>query len=401
MDAFSLQRFAARPPAATDVPPASRGLFAAIEATPPAFRGIFSEFQSVASAAGGLPPVKHKTVHHIQTTGPQATGRFRRLDPAKLAAAKAEFSKLEKDGIIRWSSSNWSAPLHMVMKPDGTWRPCGDYRRFPISSRKYVCRKQCCRRGQLHVKPPVFCKHAARTILATTPDSYPLPNIQDLSSRLHGCSIFSKLGLRKGYYQIPVQEGDIHKTAVIMPFGLWEFLRMPFGLRNAGQSFQRFMDKVLSGLDFAFCYLDDILIGSSSTEEHLHHLHLVLQRLHEYGLVLNMEKCELARQEIDFLGHHITAEGASPILKHVQAIQDFPAPQDKKQLQTFLGMVNFYRRFILAAANILLPLTDALRADWSWSWVPAMQHSFQLVKETLAEVASLTHPGQRRTSVWR
>jgi hypothetical protein len=159
---------------------------------------------------------------------------------------------------------------------------------------------------------------------------------------------------------------------VITPFGLWKFLRMPFGLRNAGQSFQRFMDEVLSGLDFAFCYLDDILIGSSSTEEHLHHLHLVLQRLQEYGLVLNMEKCELARQEIDFLGHHITADGASPILRHMQAIQDFPDPQDKKQLQTFLGMVNFYRRFIPAAANILFPLTDALRANWSWIWAPAM-----------------------------
>jgi hypothetical protein len=164
-----------------------------------------------------------------------------------------------------------------------------------------------------------------------------------------------------------------------------------YSVRNAGQSFQRFMDEVLSGLDFAFCYLVDILIGSSSTEEHMQHLHLVLQRLQEYGLVLNMEKCELARQKIDFLGHHITAEGASPILRHMQAIQEFPAPRDKKQLQTFLGMVNFYRRFI-PAANILLPLTDALRADWSWVWAPAMQHSFQLVKDTLAEVATLTHP---------
>ncbi len=359
VDAVSLQRFSAGPPAATDAPPASRGLFAAIELTPLAFRGIFSEFQSVASAAGGLPPVKHKTVHHIQTARPPATGRFRRLDPGKLAAAKAEFSKLKKDGIIRRTSSNWSAPLHMVMKPDGTWRPCGNYRRLN---------------------------------LATTPDSYPLPNIQDLSSRLHGCSVFSKLDLRKGYYQILVQEGDIHKTAVITPFGLWEFLRMPFGLRNAGQSFQRFMDKVLSGLDSAFCYLDDILIGSSSTEEHLHYLHLVLQRLQEYGLVLNMEKCELARQEIDLLGHHITAEGASPILKHVQAIQDFPAPQDKKQLQTFLGMVNFYRRFIPAAANILLPLKDALQADWSWSsWSRRLWRRWQPSPTQI----------RRRTSVWR
>jgi hypothetical protein len=98
VDTVLLQRFAAGPPVATDAPPASRGLFATIEATAPAFRGIFSEFQSVASAAGGLPPVKHKTVHYIQTAGPPAKGRFRRLDPAKLAAAKAEFSQLEKDG---------------------------------------------------------------------------------------------------------------------------------------------------------------------------------------------------------------------------------------------------------------------------------------------------------------
>jgi hypothetical protein len=356
----TLQRFAAGPPAATAAAAQSRGgLFSAVESTPPLFRGVFNEFQDVASSSSSLPPVKHKTLHHINTTGPPATARFRRLDAAKLAAAKAEFSKLERDGIIRRSSSNWSAPLHMVMKPDGSWRPCGDYRRLN---------------------------------LATTPDTYPLPNIQDLSARLGGCTIFSKLDLRKGYYQIPVQEGDIHKTAVITPFGLWEFLRMPFGLRNAGQSFQRFMDEVLSGLDFAFCYLDDILIGSSTPDEHLLHLHLVLQRLQQYGLVLNMEKCEIGRPGIDFLGHHITAEGASPITKHVEVIQSFPQPQDKKQLQSFLGLVNFYRRFIPAAAQILLPLTDALRGEAAWTWTPAMNHSFGLIKQTLSSVATLTHP---------
>jgi hypothetical protein len=105
-----------------------------------------------------------------------------------------------------------------------------------------------------------------------------------------------------------------------------------------------------------------------------------------------MEKCELACQEIDFIGHHITVEGASLILKHVQAIQDFSPPRDKKQLQSFLGLVNFDRRFIPAAANILLPLTDALRADWDWVWAPVMQHSFQLIENTLAAVTTLTHP---------
>jgi hypothetical protein len=159
----TLQRFAAGPTAATTAAAQSRGgLFSAVESTPFLFRGVFKEFQDVASSSGSLPPVKHKTLHHINTTGLPSTAHFRRLDAAKLAAAKAEFSKLEKDGIIRRSSSNWSAQLHIVMKPDGSWRPCGDY---------------------------------CRLNLATTPDTYPLPNIQDLSTRLGGCLIFSKLDL--------------------------------------------------------------------------------------------------------------------------------------------------------------------------------------------------------------
>jgi hypothetical protein len=249
----------------------------------------------------------------------------------------------------------------MVMKEDGTWRPCGDYRRLN---------------------------------LATRPDTYPLPNIQDLSARLHNCCVFSKLDLRKGYYQVPVHEDDIHKMAVITPFGLWEFCRMPFWLCNAGQSFQRFMDQVLNGLDFAFVYLDNVLIGSHSPEEHLLHLRLVLQRLRQYGLVLTMENSELGRAAIDFLGHHITARGAELVAKHVEVIKQFPWPADCKQLQSFLGLVNFYRRFIPAGAQILFPLTEALKGDRPSNlyWTPAMQHSFEAIKAALCRATVLTHP---------
>jgi hypothetical protein len=146
------------------------------------------------------------------------------------------------------------------------------------------------------------------------------------------------------------------------------------------------INKILSFFLSFFCYLDDILIASSSEEEHLQHLQLVLQRLQQYSLVLNMDKCELGRQQLDFLGHHITDDGATPIARHMEAVQEFPRPQDRKQLKNFLGLVNFYRRFIPAAAKILLPLTDALRADWDWVWSPAMQHSFQLIKDTLSSV---------------
>ena len=122
-----------------------------------------------------------------------------------MEAAKKEFAELERQGIIRRSSSNWASPLHIVKKTDGRWRPCEDCRLLNLQ---------------------------------TQPDLYMCPNIADLTARLEGCTIFSKLDLRKGFHQIPVRSRDIHKTAIITPFGLWEFIRMPFGLRNAGQSFQ-------------------------------------------------------------------------------------------------------------------------------------------------------------------
>jgi cleavage and polyadenylation specificity factor subunit 1 len=187
--------------------------------------------------------------------------------------------------------------------------------------------------------------------------------MQDLSARLRGCKIFSKLDLQKGYYQIPMRPEDIPKTAIITPFGLWEFTLMPFGLKKAGLTFQRLMDRVGADMPFVFIYLDDILVASPDAEVHLLHLWSVLQRLREYGLVLNMEKCKLGHQSVDFLGHRITAGGVEPLLKHVVATKDYPQPTDVKTLQSSLGLVNFYRRFILAAAR-LLSLTTHRCSAW-------------------------------------
>jgi hypothetical protein len=299
--------------------------------------------------------------HFLETTGPPVTARFRRLDAAKLQAAKAEFAKMEADGVIRRSDSAWSSPLHMVRKADGSWRPCGDYRRLN---------------------------------LVTQPDKYPVPNIQDLSSRLHGCRIFSKLDLRKGYYQIPMAAKDIPKTAMITLFGLFEFLRMPFGLKNAGQRFQRLIDRVLAGLDFVFIYLDDVIVGSATEEEHLQHLRLVFDRLQKFGLMLNTDKCQFGVQQVEFLGHSITAGGATPLFKHVQAVKDFQRPGDAKQLQRFLGLVNFYRRFIPGAAGILKPLSDALRGVTraALHWTPAMEVAFEAAKAAVCSATQLDHP---------
>src|SRR5678816_1966852 len=176
---------------------------------------LLSEFSNLVSPISALPQVTHNVVHHIETNGRPPFSHARRLAPDKLQAAKQEFDSLLKQGIIRPSKSEYASPLHLVLKPNGDYRPTGDYR----------------------------CLNAI-----TRPDRYPVPHIQDFTANLSGCTIFSKINLVKAFYQIPVRAADIHKTAVITPFGLFEFLRTPFGLRNAAQSFQRFIDSVLRGL---------------------------------------------------------------------------------------------------------------------------------------------------------
>ncbi|PIK35199.1 pol polyprotein [Apostichopus japonicus] len=179
------------------------------------------------------------------------------------------------------------------------------------------------------------------------------------------------------------------------PFGLYEFVRMPFGLRNAAQTFQRFIDQVLRGLPFVFTYIDDLLIASNTKEEHEQHLRAIFERLQDHGVVINPTKCVFGADSVDFLGHHVTSQGISALPEKVTAIQAFTEPTTLKQLREFLGMFNFYRRFVPHCADLLLPLTDMLKGERKNAKITlndAQQKAFSQAKETLAKTTLLTHP---------
>lgn len=329
------------------------------------YHKLLAEFNSLTKPP--QPPVvrQHGVYHHIQTNGPPVAQAFRRLPPEKLRVAKAEFAYLIEKGICRPSNSPWASPLHLVPKKmPGVWRPCGDFRRLNA---------------------------------VTIPDRYPLPHIYDFAHGLHGKKIFSSIDLEKAYYHIPVAEEDIPKTAVITPFGLFEFLAMPFGLKNAAQTFQRFINSVFQDLDYVYCYIDDILVASESPEQHMEHLRTVFQKLLKAGVSINTSKCVFGTEQVEFLGYLVSGQGVRPLPERVRAILKFPKPKTVVEMRRFLGMINFYRKCIKNAAQMQAILNEYLKDSKKndkrpIQWTTEANEAFAKCLDSLANATLLVHP---------
>ena len=336
---------------------------------PEIMKSLIDEYNSLFSPKKNQTScLESKVKHCIETTSNSPTfAKVRQLSAEKYESAKQEFTNLLKNGIIQPSKSPYASPLHMVPKADGTWRSCGDYR--VLNS-------------------------------ITKPDRYPMKNIKCVSSKLAHKTVFSKLDLMSAYQQIPMNKNDIEKTAVITPFGLFEYKFMPYGLRNAAATFQRFMDNIFLNCDFAFVYLDDILIFSETPEQHLEHLEIVFKILKDNGLRVNISKCKFFKNKIDYLGHTITPEGMLPSESKVKEILDFPEPTDSKGLRRFLGMIGFYRRLIPNFAYKVLPLTDKMKDNQkptSITFSEEESESFRIIKEELSSLSALAHPDSAAT----
>jgi predicted aspartyl protease len=299
--------------------------------------------------------------HRIETMGPPVRLRAYRVPYHLRKVIEDEINMMLANGIIRPSSSEWSAPILLVQKKDGTIRFCIDFRRLNAVTHR---------------------------------DNYPLPVIEELLSTLKSAALFTSLDCASGYWGIPVSEEDKCKTAFVCHLGLFEFNVLPFGLHNAPATFQRMMEKIFGIVlgKSALIYIDDIIVFSETLEDHIRHLREVFTLIRDANISLKATKCVFAAQEISFLGHVVSKGGIRTDPRKTEAIARYPQPEDASAIRRFLGLAGYYRRFVPKFAQVVEPLTRLTRKTEQFHWSVECQAAFEKVKELLSTSPVMSFP---------
>ena len=303
--------------------------------------------------------------HTIETdlSSPPVHLPFYRQSPDVRAETQRMVEEMLDDGIIEPSNSVWNSPVVLVKKKDGTYRFAVDYRKLNKITQSI---------------------------------SHPLPRLECVFDTIGQAQakIFSTLDLASGFWQIPMDPSTRHKAAFITHNGVYEWSRMPFGLKNAPMTFQMVMGQVLRELNWkhVLCYIDDILVFSSNFQEHLVHLDIVFQKLREAGLTLKSEKCHFAVEKVLYLGHIITTDGVKVDASKTDAVRNYARPKTQKDVRSFLGLCNYYRRFIQNFAKIATPLNQLLQKDVPFKWSEKCEEAFQKLKDMLITAPMLRYP---------
>lgn len=291
--------------------------------------------------------------------------RARPLPYALRERVDAELAAMQRAGIITpVDCSDWASPLVPINKPDGSLRICADYKST--------------------LNPSLLV------------DRYPLPKIEDVLVNLNGNMYFSKLDLSQAYNQIELDDSKRY-TVVNTHLGLFQYNRLVYGLSSSVGIFQRIMTTLLGNIPNVQIFLDDVIIGGRSKEEHLHALETVFQRLLKKGLKLKKSKCVFLAKEVTYLGYVVSREGIKPDMTKVNAIIKMRQPQNISELRSFLGTVNFFGRFIKNLSSMLSPLYKLLRKSVDWYWCSECDRAFEHVKRALSSAGVLSHynPGKR------
>ena len=301
--------------------------------------------------------------HHIELmpgTRPKYIPAYRMPHSRKEIVEKL-VEEMVSQGVVSPSASPYNSPLILVPKKDGKFRPCVDFR--SLNS-------------------------------ITVPDRFPLPVLSEVLNGLGGKKVFSTLDLLSGFWQVPLAEESKDLTAFSTPSGHFRFEVMPFGLRNSPITFVRLMSMVFgnSKPDSVLTYLDDVVVYSSTPEEHLKDLEKVLVKLGKAGLKVKLSKCQFFRQKLSFLGHVISGEGIAVMEDKISKIRDYPAPLNVKSLKRFLGLCGYYRPFISNYATICQPLTRLFKKGTDYEWGEAQVKAFEDLKSRLISAPILSYP---------